>query len=750
MDHLKELPISTAHEAIHVPYIQGGIYDNQGFLDYPERKGYDVEAMYKGNLRGRTFADARRLLQGWLFFGLLSAFLGTVIDPQDFIQEDGSMQSGFRLSTNVLEKRLTRWRERILEYTHEEKQQIAKELLSYIRTTSTVTKSKAMIELMGPELHLAICVLGSTLDKARLTLKLLVSHGIHQPAETEKPSADFDKMEDDGVSFGASSILRQRMLENGWCPFHVQRLENDIAPAAMYFSSMLQRPISDINHDRCTTDTCAVNNIDNATYKSKHSTIGCNCDLVKPPSEDVAQILKAGGIPVIAVKSRGPTDVELRVVPHWITNEESHAQKNLPYIAISHVWADGLGNTKDNSLPRCQIRRLIDFVGSVYARVENCRNQELELQAQVWGDDRKSIDDIVAQLKLDVRPMLDNLVPPGASMTSAAETLQLLTQALHDPESAAPSLRSLLETTQQHAHKTVAALRSHAPDVACRYHASRSPGEGFHWLLDDHPGRDFMAHHGDNGDYNLDWKAYDQKTNWMLERKEKGIETDGEALLWIDTLCVPLERGLRNLALQRMKEVYANSEKVLVLDEQLLQSSSKTSYEECLMRISLSSWMQRAWTLEEAVVGGILLFMFKDGVFDLWQFGRTWLKRSSRSVVLSDACRPFCSIRGVQQPRHHVQQLQRAYDALENRITTKRRDLNLIFSFMMGVHPRRLLESKDLWPARGQAFFDLQQKLSRGLIWIPNSNKDDNYLSAGISPQDIGSKSVQAMPESWK
>ena len=29
-----------------------------------------------------------------------------------------------------------------------------------------------------------------------------------------------------------------------------------------------------------------------------------------------------------------------------------------PYIAISHVWADGLGNVFSNSLPRCQIAYL--------------------------------------------------------------------------------------------------------------------------------------------------------------------------------------------------------------------------------------------------------------------------------------------------------------------------------------------------------------------------------------------------------
>ena len=29
-----------------------------------------------------------------------------------------------------------------------------------------------------------------------------------------------------------------------------------------------------------------------------------------------------------------------------------------PYVAISHVWADGLGSTTEEGLPRCQVERL--------------------------------------------------------------------------------------------------------------------------------------------------------------------------------------------------------------------------------------------------------------------------------------------------------------------------------------------------------------------------------------------------------
>ncbi len=35
-------------------------------------------------------------------------------------------------------------------------------------------------------------------------------------------------------------------------------------------------------------------------------------------------------------------------------------------VAISHVWADGLGNNQANKLPICQLERLQGLVNSLY------------------------------------------------------------------------------------------------------------------------------------------------------------------------------------------------------------------------------------------------------------------------------------------------------------------------------------------------------------------------------------------------
>ena len=87
-----------------------------------------------------------------------------------------------------------------------------------------------------------------------------------------------------------------------------------------------------------------------------------------------------------------------------------------------------------------------------------------------------------------------------------------------------------------------------------------------------------------------------------------------EPTVWIDSLCVPANPGhLKRKALAQMANVYRGAKYVLVLDSDLLSIPSSCSNEELLMRIALSQWMRRLWTLEEGVVARPrLLFQLSD------------------------------------------------------------------------------------------------------------------------------------------
>lgn len=82
---------------------------------------------------------------------------------------------------------------------------------------------------------------------------------------------------------------------------------------------------------------------------------------------------------------------------------------------------------------------------------------------------------------------------------------------------------------------------------------------------------------------------------------------------WIDTLCVPCYdkslddtgRSLRQIAIIGMRAVYARANRVLVFDSDLTRIVGDPSEEEIRMRIFLSTWNRRLWTLQEFVLGRV-------------------------------------------------------------------------------------------------------------------------------------------------
>jgi hypothetical protein len=101
----------------------------------------------------------------------------------------------------------------------------------------------------------------------------------------------------------------------------------------------------------------------------------------------------------------------------------------------------------------------------------------------------------------------------------------------------------------------------------------------------------------------------------------RALRDNGEQsiLFWIDTLCIPAQRHLRQKALSKLHDTFSNADQVVALDAKLQQTSWQTPILKTLMRIRLSKWMTRLWTLEEAILAraGSLCFLFLDGMFAL-------------------------------------------------------------------------------------------------------------------------------------
>jgi hypothetical protein len=98
----------------------------------------------------------------------------------------------------------------------------------------------------------------------------------------------------------------------------------------------------------------------------KHTVENCTCPQValeETENEKLCMLLRNGQIPIITFASNN-NDLEqgssVRVMPSKPTSDSDV----VPYVAISHVWADGLGNPRQNSLPHCQMTRLQNLVNT--------------------------------------------------------------------------------------------------------------------------------------------------------------------------------------------------------------------------------------------------------------------------------------------------------------------------------------------------------------------------------------------------
>ncbi|KAF5233613.1 hypothetical protein FAUST_8049 [Fusarium austroamericanum] len=106
----------------------------------------------------------------------------------------------------------------------------------------------------------------------------------------------------------------------------------------------------------CTPQRCKARVLDDATYKTKHATWDCRCDFVKADTSRLCGILQKESIPLIEVVDPDDGHAEITF---------NEAQPGTKYIAISHVWSDGLGNTSENAIPRCQLQRLSRYVQNI-------------------------------------------------------------------------------------------------------------------------------------------------------------------------------------------------------------------------------------------------------------------------------------------------------------------------------------------------------------------------------------------------
>ncbi|EGX96191.1 HET domain protein [Cordyceps militaris CM01] len=177
----------------------------------------------------------------------------------------------------------------------------------------------------------------------------------------------------------AGNDLEKRMLSVGWCPSEIEKLRSLFqGVASLHYVTRLRPRTKPGDHVHCTSYACRAFQIDISQYKPSHVSPECHCDDVHVDEAELGQILReTDSYPVLKIDTgsdgTGPASIKMETYKQGVN-----------YVALSHVWADGLGNPRVNAVPNCQVVRIANAVAGLNRTMNTGDGSQSEYR--IWLD----------------------------------------------------------------------------------------------------------------------------------------------------------------------------------------------------------------------------------------------------------------------------------------------------------------------------------------------------------------------------
>ena len=369
-----------------VAYNGGTEYSLVPFLDYPEHAGYTFLTRSPLSVNRQTLdneSPTADFLLSWIFCALLREVLGATLEQltgeslykhEDFVQVLGR-PAKVVLTTSKLNVLLKTWSDLI-------QPSVSSAAVQYHHLANCLNLAVGQI-LMNIESKLDYNtkqVLCSTFGT--------VSHCINQVFNDQEYAQQLKCLAPmTGLSWDKRDLGKMKHL--GWCPAQADSLWNSHLSFDVFFylekMDRRQDPLRKDRHLNCSHSECYALN---APTKPQHRDPLCDCAEIAIDEEGwrrLLDILQSNSIPLLRLTRNGE-NLKMEVV-----RKDSQSK----YVALSHVWADGLGNREQNSLHKCQVdylfSRLRRFQISVQATDQDlllwidslcCPLKPLNLKAQ--------------------------------------------------------------------------------------------------------------------------------------------------------------------------------------------------------------------------------------------------------------------------------------------------------------------------------------------------------------------------------
>ncbi|KAF7540755.1 hypothetical protein G7054_g1166 [Neopestalotiopsis clavispora] len=332
-------------------------YDRGPVIGYLDRIGWTLKHITHCFELGRAVDEVHAVLQTWTYFGILHEFIGTV-DIHDFMikRNDRVVLTTVRLPVMIKD-----WIDSKALLTHEQQQEEEAHLAKCLGDMKHVYHS------MFLNSHKAIdrdFLLSVQLLYDYLTAAGLVAFGRFD--ETSRRLSPLYPIS--YTMLGGKELPHVRFLRDGWCPSEISLLNSTASPSELLLASSLSKPGVGKDHSHCSEHKCLAYQVREEEYRTRHTKEDCDCEFVFASQSELASVLcgETGSIPLVLPwdPARGH-DGKL----HVHLQESGPMANRKPFVAISHVWSDGLGNAEDNAIPLCQFRRLCQLVSTVHGGV---------------------------------------------------------------------------------------------------------------------------------------------------------------------------------------------------------------------------------------------------------------------------------------------------------------------------------------------------------------------------------------------
>ncbi|MCJ1248727.1 hypothetical protein MMC30_005946 [Trapelia coarctata] len=414
------LPIDPLDSELEIPHVAVQ-YDGGPFLTYPAREGfawplsYDSEQPINASIRFHlprmSTPDQETFFQTWLFFGLLQVFLKDSYKAKDY--ESEQVEGKFITTANLLGRMSEAWVKQVVQNSKDK-------TLQYMNVVKCLRLVGFLIQATNKDfdwrIKLSIASLCELFSSA--AAPAFRSQGV-EPTILAPQNLGLRLFEQD---------RKRRMLDAGWCPHDIAvAAERFTSVQTLYFLSRMKKLETERDHRGCLDDMCKWNQISKDEYKTLHVGQDCHCGEISIALSKLENSLMKKRLPLLKLKNVGGHlhELDMEVV------EYSGKER---YVAISHVWAYGLGNPSANALPRCQVARLGKLLAELPSAVTQLSSRPppvdnpYELTTILPSSSKSSVDSEQSELYL----WIDTICCPVNPPESKALAIELLVQTYRD------------------------------------------------------------------------------------------------------------------------------------------------------------------------------------------------------------------------------------------------------------------------------------------------------------------------------